>query len=168
MSATVRINPESHRKLKTLAEELGESMPTVLEQAIESLRRERFLEQASRAYGELRSDKKAWAAERRNDRSCNKGRGSESQSSPAFLGWDGFGSAVATLATATQPRFSSSVFRVPLPLPVRSGGNPVRLWALWGSVPSDRSAPSPDRREPARQLRWMPGTDAAPSAILGL
>ena len=34
MSATVRINPESHRKLKTLAEELGESMPTVLEQAI--------------------------------------------------------------------------------------------------------------------------------------
>ena len=63
MSATVRINPESHRKLKNLAEELGESMPVVLEQAIEALRRARFLEQASKAYGELRSDKEAWAAE---------------------------------------------------------------------------------------------------------
>ncbi len=72
MSATVRINPESHRKLKTLAEELGESMPTVLEQAIESLRRERFLEQASRAYGELRSDKKAWAAEQAERKAWDK------------------------------------------------------------------------------------------------
>ena len=63
MSATVRINPESHRKLKSLAEELGESMPVVLEQAIEALRRARFLEQASKAYADLRSDKKAWAAE---------------------------------------------------------------------------------------------------------
>ena len=63
MSATVRINPESHRKLKALSEELGESMPTVLEQAIESLRRERFMEHASQAYGALRGDKKAWAAE---------------------------------------------------------------------------------------------------------
>ena len=63
MSATVRINPESHRKLKALSEELGESMPTVLEQAIESLRRERFLEQAAQAYGALRGNKKAGAAE---------------------------------------------------------------------------------------------------------
>ena len=63
MSATVRINPESHRKLKSLAEELGESMPVVLEQAIEALRRARFLEQASKAYADWRSDKKAWAAE---------------------------------------------------------------------------------------------------------
>ena len=63
MSATVRINPESHRKLKSLAEELGESMPVVLEQAIEALRRARFLEQASKAYADFRSDKEAWAAE---------------------------------------------------------------------------------------------------------
>ena len=72
MSATVRINPESHRKLKTLAEELGESMPTVLEQAIEALRRERFLELASRAYGELRGDKKAWAAEQAERKAWDK------------------------------------------------------------------------------------------------
>jgi len=77
MSANVRINPESHRKLKNLAEELGESMPVVLEQAIESLRRARFLEQASRAYDELRRDKKEWAAEQAErkvwDKSLNDG-----------------------------------------------------------------------------------------------
>ena len=72
MSATVRINPESHRKLKTLAEELGESMPAVLEQAIESLRRARFMEQASQAYGELRADKKAWAAEQAERKAWDK------------------------------------------------------------------------------------------------
>ena len=81
MSATVRINPESHRKLKTLAEDLGASMPTVLEQAIEALRRQRFLEQASQAYGQLRRDKKAWAeelAERKAwDKTLNDGLGRE-------------------------------------------------------------------------------------------
>ncbi len=72
MSATVRINPESHRKLKSLAEELGASMPTVLEQAIEALRRQWFLEQASQAYGELRRDKKAWAAEQAERKAWDK------------------------------------------------------------------------------------------------
>lgn len=63
MSATVRINPQSHRKLKNLAAEMGESMPVVLEQAIEALRRQRFLEEAATAYGKLRRNKKAWAEE---------------------------------------------------------------------------------------------------------
>ncbi len=72
MSATVRITPESHRKLKTLAEDLGTSMPAVLEQAIEALRRQRFLEQASQAYGELRRDKKAWAAEQAERKAWDK------------------------------------------------------------------------------------------------
>ena len=63
MSATVRINPQSHRKLKSLAAEMGESMPVVLEHAIEALRWQRFLEEAATAYGKLRRDKKAWAEE---------------------------------------------------------------------------------------------------------
>ena len=63
MSATVRINPQSHRKLKSLAAEMGESMPIVLEHAIEALRRQRFLEQAADDFARLRQDKKAWAAE---------------------------------------------------------------------------------------------------------
>jgi predicted transcriptional regulator len=72
MSATVRINPESHRKLKTLAKELGASMPSVLEQAIEALRRQRFLDQASTAYGEFRKDKKAWSEEQAERKAWDK------------------------------------------------------------------------------------------------
>jgi predicted transcriptional regulator len=72
MSATVRINPESHRKLKLLAKESGASMPTVLEQAIETLRRQHFLDQASQAYGKLRHDKKAWAAEQAERKAWDK------------------------------------------------------------------------------------------------
>ena len=63
MSATVRINPQSHRKLKSLAEEMGKSMPVVLEQAIEGLRRQRFLDQAANDFARLRQDKQAWADE---------------------------------------------------------------------------------------------------------
>ena len=47
-------------------------MPIVLEQAIEALRRQRFLEQASQAYGELRKDKKAWAAEQAERKAWDK------------------------------------------------------------------------------------------------
>ena len=58
-------------------------MPTVLEQAIESLRRERFLEQAAQAYGALRGDKKAWAAEQVErkawDKTLKDGLGKESR-----------------------------------------------------------------------------------------
>ncbi len=60
-SETVRIKPETHAKLKFLAESSGESMPKTLERAVESLRRQMFLEQANAAYGKLRKDKKAWA-----------------------------------------------------------------------------------------------------------
>lgn len=63
MSANVGINPQSHRKLKSLAAEMGESMPVVLEHAIEALRRQRFLDEAATAYDQLRCDKKAWSEE---------------------------------------------------------------------------------------------------------
>jgi len=81
MSATVRINSESHRKLKVLSEELGASVPLVLEQAIEALRRQRFLDKASLAYGELRKDTNAWAAEQAErkvwDQALEDGLGTE-------------------------------------------------------------------------------------------
>ena len=60
MSATVRINPDTHAKLKTLCDETGETIPSVLDQAIEHYRRKRFLEDCSQAYGKLRADPKAW------------------------------------------------------------------------------------------------------------
>ena len=63
MSAIVRISTESHRTLLSLAVEMGKSMPVVLEQAIEALRRQRLLDEAATAYGKLRRDNKAWSEE---------------------------------------------------------------------------------------------------------
>ena len=47
MSATVRINPDTHAKLKALCDQTGETIPTVLDQAIEHYRRQRFLDRKS-------------------------------------------------------------------------------------------------------------------------
>jgi predicted transcriptional regulator len=62
-SETVRIKPETHVKLRDIAQASGQSMPDVLEQAVESLRRARLLDESNRAYAELRDDPKAWKAE---------------------------------------------------------------------------------------------------------
>jgi predicted transcriptional regulator len=62
-SETVRVKPETHAKLKALAEQSGRPMPEVLEQAVETLRRRRLLEAANRAYAALRGDSKAWKGE---------------------------------------------------------------------------------------------------------
>ena len=62
-SETVRIKPETHVKLRDIAQASGQSMPDVLEQAVESLRRARLLDESNRAYAALRDDPKAWKAE---------------------------------------------------------------------------------------------------------
>lgn len=62
-SETVRIKPETHAKLRAIAETTGKSMPEVLEDAIESLRRMRLLDETNRAFAALRDDPKAWQAE---------------------------------------------------------------------------------------------------------
>jgi hypothetical protein len=62
-SETVRIKPETHVKLKQLAEASGQSMPDVLDEAVETLRRQRLLEETNQAYAALRADSKAWQRE---------------------------------------------------------------------------------------------------------
>ncbi|MEX2309570.1 MAG: hypothetical protein WD738_18355 [Pirellulales bacterium] len=62
-SDTVRINRETHAKLRDIAQASGQSMPEVLDEAIEVLRRIRLLEDTGRAFAALRSDPKAWRAE---------------------------------------------------------------------------------------------------------
>jgi predicted transcriptional regulator len=62
-SDTVRIKPETHAKLRDIAQSLGKSMPEVLEQAVESLRRAQLLKESNRAYAALRADPKTWKAE---------------------------------------------------------------------------------------------------------
>ncbi len=61
-TGVVRINEEAKQRLRLLAEETGESMSSVLEKAIETYRRKRFLESVNEAYRSLRKDKKGWAS----------------------------------------------------------------------------------------------------------
>jgi predicted transcriptional regulator len=63
MATNVRIQPETHAKLRQLAQEAGVSMPEVLEEAIDDLYRKRFLEECNRAYARLKADPKAWQEE---------------------------------------------------------------------------------------------------------
>lgn len=60
---TVRIKSETHAKLRDIAKSSGMSMPEILDEAIEVLRRSRLLDETSRAFEMLRSDPKAWRAE---------------------------------------------------------------------------------------------------------
>jgi len=62
-SDTVRIKPETHAKLRDIAQSTGQSMPEVLDEAVETLRRMRLLDETNRAFAALRNDPKAWQAE---------------------------------------------------------------------------------------------------------
>ena len=58
--ATVRIGEASREALRALARESGRPMQAVLEEAIETLRRRRFLERVNIAYAALRSEPQQW------------------------------------------------------------------------------------------------------------
>lgn len=60
---TVRITGKSRSTLHELAGQSGQSMQSILEQAIEAYRRECFLKSANQAFENLRNDPKKWAAE---------------------------------------------------------------------------------------------------------
>lgn len=62
-SETVRIHPHTHAKLKQLAEDAGESMPEVLERAVDAYARKRFLELLNQDFAALRRDEAAWRDE---------------------------------------------------------------------------------------------------------
>jgi predicted transcriptional regulator len=62
MSApTVRISEASHRLLKELADQTGQTMTDVLDQALDAYRRKVFFERLNAGYAELRADPEAWA-----------------------------------------------------------------------------------------------------------
>lgn len=58
---TVRISEATRDTLRDLARAEGRPMQAVLELAVETLRRKRFLEAVNNAYGSLRDDANAWA-----------------------------------------------------------------------------------------------------------
>jgi predicted transcriptional regulator len=59
---TVRISSPARETLRGLAEAAGKPMQAVLEDAIEALRRERFLREVNAAYAQIRRDPQAWAS----------------------------------------------------------------------------------------------------------
>jgi hypothetical protein len=63
MASTVRISKETHQALKELADSEQTSLQQVLERAIETYRRQRFLDDANRQFAALRADSEAWKAE---------------------------------------------------------------------------------------------------------
>lgn len=62
MAQTVRIRAETHAKLKAIADDLGEPLAEVLDEAVEALRRQRLLEAANEGFALLKADPKKWKA----------------------------------------------------------------------------------------------------------
>ena len=65
---TIRISDTARGTLRELARAEGKSMLALIDEAVEVLRRQRFLEQVNAAYAALRDDPRAWEeieAERR-------------------------------------------------------------------------------------------------------
>lgn len=59
---TVRVQRNTHTRIRALAEQSGASMQSIIEQAIELLERRRFLEGVNRSYAALRQDEAEWMA----------------------------------------------------------------------------------------------------------
>ena len=62
-SVQVRVSGATHQMLSRLSEELGESMQTIVDQAVEQYRRRRFLEGLNQDFKALREDEQAWQEE---------------------------------------------------------------------------------------------------------
>jgi len=60
MTTTVRISASVHNLLKQESQESGQTMQAVLEEAIELLRRKRFLDEVNAGYARVREDERAW------------------------------------------------------------------------------------------------------------
>ena len=59
---TTRISAAAHGILRELSQTEGKPMLALLDEAVEALRRQRFLESVNAAYATLRADRKAWDA----------------------------------------------------------------------------------------------------------
>ncbi len=62
-SVNVRISAASYQILKSLSKGNGQSMQSVIDQAIEEMRRRKLLEEANAAFSALKTDEIAWQEE---------------------------------------------------------------------------------------------------------
>ncbi|WP_204106577.1 MULTISPECIES: hypothetical protein [Spirulina sp. CCY15215] len=60
---TIIISPKSQETLEKLSMSSGETIPTILEKAIENYRRQMFLMEANQAFTALRNDETLWQEE---------------------------------------------------------------------------------------------------------
>ena len=60
---TVRVSNKTAKILKEIASETGDSVPKVLDRAVEEHRRTLFLEEANKAYAELKENPQQWKEE---------------------------------------------------------------------------------------------------------
>jgi hypothetical protein len=63
-STSIRIDEQALAVLRELAHKQRQPVQTILKQAIDSYRREKFLEEANIAFAALRSNPQAWSEER--------------------------------------------------------------------------------------------------------
>lgn len=62
-TTNVRISERAYLILKNIADKEAKPMPALLDEAIENLRRRRFLEEANQAFAALKANRKAWQEE---------------------------------------------------------------------------------------------------------
>lgn len=60
---STRISEPTLEVLRKLAEQSGESMQALLDEAVEAYRRQRFLEESNRAFEALRANPETWKTE---------------------------------------------------------------------------------------------------------
>jgi hypothetical protein len=63
MSTTIRISSAAHEALRQVSMATGQTMQAALDEAVELLRRQRFLAEVNSGYARLRQDEAAWAEE---------------------------------------------------------------------------------------------------------
>lgn len=63
MAIQVRVNENTHALIRNLANELGESMQSIVDKAVERYKREIFLEGLSEDFKMLRENEVAWNEE---------------------------------------------------------------------------------------------------------
>jgi predicted DNA-binding protein len=62
-SPNIRISPQSKATLRELADHEGKPMQTVLDEAIEQYRRDRFFQELNDGYARLQANPQAWQEE---------------------------------------------------------------------------------------------------------
>lgn len=63
MATQVRVSNTTHSLLRSLSKEFGESMQTIIEEAVEQYRRRKFLEGLNEDFKALKEDSEAWQEE---------------------------------------------------------------------------------------------------------